>query len=72
MERKHTSLATSVLNTLVNDLGINKSEIKLEAKIHNIFRVDILYRDFALEIDGPFHFIHDPMFSIDPEFSARK
>lgn len=55
----------------MNDFGINKSEFKLEASIQNLFRVDILYKDFALEIDGPSHFIHDPTY-FDPEFSARK
>jgi len=57
---------------MVEDFGIPLRDLQIEKRIHDTFTIDIVYKDFAIEIDGPFHFIHDPLFFTDPEFATRK
>jgi hypothetical protein len=62
MEKKYQLLANSVMQTLHKDLGIPMSELKLESRVHDVFTCDIRYKDYVIEVNGPFHYVHDPYY----------
>ncbi len=61
--------ATNVKDVLIKQLGFPKNEIETEKKIMGIYAIDLVHKDFAFEINGPFHYIHDPIYNTDPNFS---
>ena len=58
-------MISNIAQTLV-DIGIPKDQIKLESQVKGAFNLDIRYKDFAFEILGPYHFVHDPTLLEDP------
>jgi hypothetical protein len=37
-----------------------------------IYTIDLVHKDLAFEVNGPFHYIHDPLFNANPNFSIEK
>lgn len=72
MEKKFQYLLNSVVHTLTTELGIPRAQLKLEQKVFNTYNLDIRYKDFAFEVNGPFHYIHDPYWCTQDDFDARK
>lgn len=72
MDKKYQAMVTSVTESLIKDVGLSKDQLKMEQYVKGAYQVDIMYKDFAFEIDGPFHYIHDHTSLTDTTFHQRK